>query len=453
VGLATQRQAPLAPRSHSNRSGCGKGAARTRPQKRQYRVKPTTPRASARPVALLPNAGRAADPRAAAGAVLLSGATGFVGMELLARYLERTDRKIYALIRAPSPELAAARLAATLKDVFGTTHAHAGRVVPLLGDLTQPKLGLGARRRDEIAEEVSEIVHGAASVSFQADLESCQKINVQGTRRVIELAERCQSHGGLGRLTYVSTAYVAGDDAGHVGEHQHDARRRFRNSYEQSKFEGEALVHAERERLPVTIARPSIIVGDQQTGWTSAFNVVYWPLRAFSRGEYPILPARRRAPVDVVSVDYVADAIFQLTRSPEGVGHTYHLAAGDKASSMEELIDLAVARFERRAPRVVSPALYRRLIHPRLVRRGDAERRRLLHTSEAFFPYFATKVTYDTARSRAALDPCGVSPAPLSAYFDRLLDYAQLADWGRSPLTRAEIHAHRLSHSSVAVSA
>lgn len=433
--------------------------AHPRPHKGETHVIPTTARGTAQPLAPLPSAGRdvattparAADPHAPAGAVLLSGATGFVGMELLARYLERTDRKIYALIRAPSPELAAARLAATLEDVFGTIHANAGRVVPLLGDLTQPELGLDARRRDEVAEEVSEIVHGAASVSFHAELESCQKINVEGTRRVIELAERCQSRGGLRRLTYVSTAYVAGDDTGHIQEHQHDAHQRFRNSYEQSKFEAEALVHAERERLPVTIARPSIIVGDQHTGWTSAFNVIYWPLRAFSRGQYPILPARRWAPVDVVSVDYVADAIFQLTQSPQAVGHTYHLAAGEKASSMEELIDLAAVRFERPAPRVVSPALYRHLIHPQLLRRSDAERRRLLRTSEAFFPYFATKATYDTARSRAALDPCGVAPAPLSAYFDRLVDYAQLADWGRSPLTRAEMHGHHLSHASVTV--
>lgn len=161
-------------------------------------------------------------------------------------------------------------------------------------------------------------------------------------------------------------------------------------------------------------------------------------------------PAAGR-PVDVVSVDYVADAIFQLTQSPQAVGHTYHLAAGEKASSMEELIDLAAVRFERPAPRVVSPALYRHLIHPQLLRRSDAERRRLLRTSEAFFPYFATKATYDTARSRAALDPCGVAPAPLSAYFDRLVDYAQLADWGRSPLTRAEMHGHHLSHASVTV--
>jgi long-chain acyl-CoA synthetase len=431
----------------------GKAAAHIPAAERREHVKPTTARASARPIAPLQEAGRAADPHAPAGAVLLSGATGFVGMELLARFLERTDRKIYALIRAPSSELAEARLEATLECVFGTTHAHSGRVVAVLGDLTQPELGLGARRSDEIAEEVSEIVHGAASVSFHADLESCQEINVEGTKRVIELAQRCQSRGGLRRLTYVSTAYVAGDDAGHIREHQHDAHRRFRNSYEQSKFEAETLVHAERERLPVTIARPSIIVGDQHTGWTAAFNVVYWPLRAFSRGEYPVLPARRRAPVDVVSVDYVADAIFQLSQLPEGVGHTYHLAAGDKASTMEELIDLAAARFERRAPRVMSPALYRRLIHPQLLRRSDDERRRLLHISEAFFPYFATKVTYDTARSRAALDPCRVSPAPLSSYFDRLIDYAQLAHWGQSPLTRAEMHAHHFSHGSAAVPA
>ena len=81
-------------------------------------------------------------------------------------------------------------------------------------------------------------------------------------------------------------------------------------------------------RLPVTVLRPSIIVGERDSGWTQSFNVLYWPLRAFSRGAYVALPARRDAPVDVVSVDYVADAIFALSQAPEAEGATYHLTAG-----------------------------------------------------------------------------------------------------------------------------
>ena len=98
-----------------------------------------------------------------------------------------------------------------------------------------------------------------------------------------------------------------------------------------------------RERLPVTVLRPSIIVGERDSGWTTSFNVLYWPLRAFSRGTYIALPARGDAPVDVVPVDYVADAIFALSQAPEAEGATYHLTAGADASSVGELVELASA--------------------------------------------------------------------------------------------------------------
>lgn len=373
------------------------------------------------------------------GALLLTGATGFVGMELLARYLQRTERKVYVLIRAEGQARARARLIETLEGALGSADdAHARRVEALAGDLTRSDLGLDPKRLGALAGEVSEIVHGAASVSFGDELQACREVNVEGTRRVLELAQRCQAEGGLSRLTYISTAYVAGQFAGRSPEHELCDERRFRNTYEQSKFEAERLVQAHRTRLPVTVARPSIIVGDRHSGWTSAFNVLYWPLRAFSHGVYPILPGRRRTPVDVVSVDYVADAVFRLAASRETVGHTYHLAAGEHASSVGELIELAAARFERPGPRLMSPALYRRLIHPQLVRRADPDRRRRLEASEAFFPYFAMRGTFETARSRAVLEPAGITPAPLPSYFDRLVDYALLAGWGRHPVTRAQ---------------
>jgi long-chain acyl-CoA synthetase len=119
----------------------------------------------------------------------------------------------------------------------------------------------------------------------------------------------------------ISTAYVAGEHTGQFNEDDLDVGQRFRNAYEQSKFEAESLVASRRARLPITVLRPSIVVGESDSGWTTSFNVVYWPLRAFSRGAYLALPARREAPVDVVPVDYVADAIFALSQAAcaEGV--------------------------------------------------------------------------------------------------------------------------------------
>src|SRR4029450_8977820 len=93
-----------------------------------------------------------------------------------------------------------------------------------------------------------------------------------------------------------------------------------RNSYERSKFEAEQLLRRHTDRLPMQIFRPSIIVGEQASGWTMSFNVLYSPLKAFVRGALPAIPADRDAPVDVVPVDYVADAIFQLDNRPARAG-------------------------------------------------------------------------------------------------------------------------------------
>jgi long-chain acyl-CoA synthetase len=368
--------------------------------------------------------------------VLLTGATGFVGMELLVRYLERTDRRVYALVRGADDKEVMARVRRTLVSLFGAGHPYSDRVVGVRGDITHPGLGLG-EKRDELGERVSEIVHGAASVSFELGLEASRAINVEGTRRVLEFAERCEERGGLRRFSYISTAYVAGEHAGRFSEDELDVGQAFRNGYEQSKFDAESLVSRSRGRLPVTVLRPSIVVGERNTGWTASFNVLYWPLRAFSRGAYVALPARRDAPVDVVSVDYVADAIFALAQAREAEGATFHLTAGANASTVGELVELTAAFFARRPPRLIEPAVYRRLVHPLLVRAGDERYRRALERSEVFFPYFAGRATYDDRRSRVALCGTGIAPSPLHAYFDRLVEFALASEWGRRQISRA----------------
>src|SRR5579875_3058950 len=133
-------------------------------------------------------------------AVLLTGATGFVGMEVLARYLERSERRVIALIRAEHDRAAAGRLEEVLGNLFGRAASrHRERVCAVACDLTAPRLGLSARRREWLAREVRTVIHGAASVSFTLPLEQARAINVQGTREVLELATLAQRRGGLDR--------------------------------------------------------------------------------------------------------------------------------------------------------------------------------------------------------------------------------------------------------------
>jgi long-chain acyl-CoA synthetase len=372
------------------------------------------------------------------GAVLLTGATGFLGMELLARYLERTDRRVYALVRAGDRNEAAARMRAARRWLFGAEGAHAGRVIAVPADLTVAGLGLSRDARKEIAAEVTDVVHGAASVSFEQPLAEAREINLRGTQRVLEL---CEQLAAPRSVSYISTAYVAGDHAGVFGEDDLDVGQSFRNTYEQSKYEAEQLVRSYAGVLPLRVLRPSIIVGDRASGWTASFNVLYWPVRAFARSGYVALPARRDAPVDAVSVDYVADAVFALDAAPGPDVETYHLTAGAATSTVGEVVELSARRFGRRPPYLLGPALYRRLVHPLLVWRAGSERRRLLRRTETYFPYFSVAATYDDSRSRAALEPLGIRPAPLRDYFGRLVDFALAAEWGRKQLPQARWQA------------
>jgi thioester reductase-like protein len=336
------------------------------------------------------------------GAVLLTGATGFVGTEILSRFLERGGRHVFALVRAANDEEAAGRLP-----------AHP-RLTAVAGDIEEDGLGLSAESRRRLSGEVTTVVHCAASVSFEMPLDESRHVNVEGTRRMIGLARSCRR---LERFTYVSTAYVAGEPGRLFREDELAVGQRFRNAYEQSKFEAELALRREGAGLPLQILRPSIVVGDSRTGRTSAFNVLYGPLKAFARGAIPAIPARRGAPVDIVPVDYVADRVHELaTHGPDG---TFHLVAGRNATTVGRLLKMSSEELGRSEPAVLPPRLYRRWVHPWL-----RWKYRGLRRMEVYFPYFAMRVRFDDRR-------LGPGP-PVESYFHRLIRYAQRAGWGRS---------------------
>ncbi|HEV2874217.1 MAG TPA: SDR family oxidoreductase [Thermoleophilaceae bacterium] len=333
--------------------------------------------------------------------MLLTGATGFVGKEILDRFLDR-GRRVFALVRAEDDVAAARRL---------SPHA---RLTPVAGDIERPGLGLAAPTAATLAEEVTTVVHCAASVSFDLSLAASRRVNVDGTRHVLDLAERCER---LERLSYVSTAYVAGEPRRLFGEDELDVGQRFRNPYERSKFEAERMLRERADGMPLQVLRPSIVVGDSRTGRTSSFNVLYGPLKAFARGAIPAIPARRASPVDIVPVNYVADQAVNLADGgPDG---TYHLVAGRNATTVGRLLELAAAQLGRRAPAVLPPTAYRRLLHPLLRRRYSGLRR-----MEVYFPYFSMRVRFDDRR-------LGPAP-PVEGYFHRLVDFAERARWGRA---------------------
>ena len=208
-------------------------------------------------------------------------------------------------------EAATERLHGVMAKLWRDPSPYYDRVRAVAGDVTSPGLGMDRAERAEIAEEVTAVMHCAASISFDLPLDEARQINVEGTREIIGFAREAKSCGRLDRFVHVSTAYVAGITEGIFRERQLDAGQEFRNTYEQTKWEAEHVVNDAADLDPV-IARPSIVMGESGSGWTPAFNVLYWPIRAFSRGLFESVPARPEALVDVVPVDYVADALVFL---------------------------------------------------------------------------------------------------------------------------------------------
>lgn len=350
-----------------------------------------------------------------AGSVLLTGATGFVGMEVLARVLEHTDQDVIALVRAADDAAAQARVDELLTTLVApAARPRDGRVRGVAADLESPGLGLTLATRQQIAGDVSAVVHCAASISFTLPIEEARRINVEGTREVVKLALEAQDRGTLERFIHVSTAYVAGDRIGLVSEHDGDVGQGFRNTYERTKLEAEEVIR--ESRLPAAIVRPSVIVGDSATGWTQAFNVIYWPLQAFARGLFPAVPGDPNACLDIVPVDVVADALLELLRGPVRGGN-FHVVSGDQSPSNAELANMAAAAFDAEPPVFVRPG----------------EDARAEQRAGALLPYFRVRCTFDARRANELL---GAKAPALADYFPSLMRYARDSSWGKEPSSR-----------------
>src|SRR3954453_17137228 len=274
-------------------------------------------------------------------------------MEVMARLLEKGDRKVIALVRAADDAAAQERLDDVLAKLWPDPSPYRDRARAVAGDVTSPGLGMDAGTRSAVAEEAKAVMHCAASISFDLELDEARQINVEGTREMIGLARQVKGAGRLDRFIHVSTAYVAGITEGTFREDQLDTGQAFRNTYEQTKWEAEHVVIDASDLEPV-IARPSIVMGESGSGWTPAFNVLYWPIRAFSRGLFTEVPARPEALVDVVPVDYVADPLGELLEdpSPSGVGNR---VSGRAPCTVDALVSMPSAAFGKERPPVVAP--------------------------------------------------------------------------------------------------
>ncbi len=370
--------------------------------------------------------------------VLVTGGTGFIGKAVLARLLDVPSyKKIYLLVRGNAKGTAEERVAAILLKMFpaGRQDEVRARVKAIQGDITLPGLGISDEHIEILKGDLHQVMHVGASTDFGAPLDESRRNNVEGTRHALDLAVRLRKAGVLKRFDYVSTAYVAGSTAGTVTEEDLARGQEFANSYEQSKYEAELLVREYRPLLPIAIYRPSIVVGDSNHGYTPHFKVLYWPLLLLSKNLLPFFACDPSAHLDVVPVDFVADALIALMQRDGAVGQTFLLSAGlGKEIRIKELL----------RDSYLYAGINKRPILPtwvfNLIRKSPLKK--LYHDSfwgavDLAKPYFryleGTGVRFDAKRSLQTLKALGVTCPNWDDYKREVLGYCTASRWGRKP--------------------
>jgi thioester reductase-like protein len=249
----------------------------------------------------------------------VTGYPGFIGRKLVERLLgDEPDTEFYLLVQDRFVENAR-------REVQAWRAAGQAPVHVLAGDIADMHLGLSATELKQVIGSVTDVFHLAAISYLGVAEEIMSRVNVQGTENLLEVAE--QAH-RLRRFNHVSTCFVSGDRQGVIAEDELDEGQRFRNPYERTKFEAELKVRAAATRLPVSIYRPSIVVGDSRTGEIGRFDGPYFLgiLLAAAPVMLPVpLPGDGRAPLHMVPVDYVVSAITRLALEPEAEGLTFHI--------------------------------------------------------------------------------------------------------------------------------
>lgn len=336
---------------------------------------------------------------------VVTGATGFVGSLVLERLIADGVPAL-ALVRAEDDAAARRRLEELAVKTWGDAAVVAG-VEVLAADVERERLGLGAAAYDALAERAAALVHCAASIRFDLSLDDARAINVSGTERMVALAEHARARGAPGRFVHVSTAYVHGRADGLARETGPGAAPVHRNTYEQTKHRAEQVV---RRLDGAAIVRPSIVVGDSGSGWTSSFNVVYPPLRALVSGVLDVVPAPADAILDLVPVDHVVAVVRGLLDEPDAAG-VVQAVSGEAAPTMETFARLALEHVDRpMLPCVPSAA----------------------EQIGVYAPYVDVWARFELDRATAF----GVRPVPIEQLVPLLLDHAAAARWGRQRVLR-----------------
>lgn len=342
--------------------------------------------------------------------VLITGATGLIGGEIVRRLTSSGTGTVWTLVRPKLGEGPSERLRQRLARSGDARRPR--RVRAIAGDVTLPGWGLSSNDARDVAERADWIIHVAADTAFGSQSDTT-RTNVESVRQLIDLARRCER---TPKIAYMGTATSVGDvrnccvAEGDGGRSQ----ARHHNEYTQSKAIAEELLAT--SGLPAVTLLPTIVLSAdlpdrefaRQILWFAALGVLY-----------DALPIEADARLDLVDVGFVADATLALLASGRLEHDRYHLSAGPaRAIRFADLTRLVEEAYGRDSPvRLVPPADWGRQEQKEYVR--SPVQRRMYRSLGHYLPFINMDVVYDDSRLREAVGP---SPAvrPVEDYIGDL---------------------------------
>ena len=338
--------------------------------------------------------------------IFLTGATGLLGSYLL-KILLQDGCKVYALARSAHNKDAPKRVADILRfwDERVLTK-NSNNLTVLEGDITKKGLGLNRRIGSLLTKEIDEIFHCAASTKLTLSLKEIRKINIEGTRNVLELGFAWNKKGILRKVNHISTAFICGDYKDVFKEDDLNIGQDFNNPYEQSKFEAEILVRKYIEKgMTIPIFRPSIILGEYSSGKTTDFKMFYQSLYLCSLGIINEVPLNTKAAVNLIPVDLVAQAIYTIS-SQRDENEVYHITSPINILTTH-IIHLASIFFKFSKPKFVS---FRRFENIGL-------RPHIKKMLEIYMPYFNISTLFNSDKTQRILKNLNFKYQPINDKF------------------------------------
>ena len=255
--------------------------------------------------------------------ILLTGATGFLGSFLLYELLQQTQADIYCLVRSNTIESGQKKIQSSLESYLLWDESFNSRIIPVIGDLSQPLLGLSKEQFQQMASQLDAIYHNGALVNFTYPYSVLKAPNVLGTQEVLRLASQVKVK-PVHFISTISVVFSSNPNVRVVQEQDSlDDAKMPSEGYAQSKWVAEKLVTIARERgLPVSIYRPGRISGHSQIGVCNTGDHTYRMIKGcIQLGSIP----NQDIQLNLSPVDYVSKAIVYLSKQNESLGKAFHL--------------------------------------------------------------------------------------------------------------------------------